>query len=124
MSAPAPLTVKMLFSNVELPRTPTAPTSWLCHGTGSPPVVVEATCTLSNVDVFSVDVSWLVTARPASTVDGSADRVTKANRVQTPPSSETAASTCWPVRFSRRRWNSGSTVATCSITTISFALRR
>ena len=58
--------------NVGVVLTPVAPLA----GEGDdgvpgaePPLVVD-TVTESNVDVLSVDVSWLVTMRPTSIVDG------------------------------------------------------
>src|ERR1700730_11384520 len=66
MSAPAPLTVKMPPWYEALPASRVSPTSRFAQKRGNAmgldPSVMA---TLSNVDVFSIDGSWLVTTRPA-----------------------------------------------------------
>ena len=63
-----------------------------------PPPLVD-TVTESNVDVFSVDVSWLETMRPAEIADGN-EMVVDPTGVHVVPSAEIDPVTVEPLRVS------------------------
>src|SRR5436305_8584745 len=111
MSAPAPFTVNVLFAKLALPRVPIGapgpPMSWLTHGAGRPLVLENAVTTLSKVAVFNLDVSWLVTARPARSDEGSEGSVTAPIVVHTDPFGDTAAVICKPARVSLSHTGAG-----------------
>ena len=66
---------------------------------GAEPDPDDVTVTESNVDVLSVDVSWLLTTRPALIADGN-EIVVEPTGFHVLPSAETEALTVEPVRTS------------------------
>src|SRR5512140_163307 len=83
--------------------------SSLVHGAGSALFETDVTGRLSNVDVVSCDVSWLVTASPAPIIVVVEKTGTEVLPIgdHVDPSDETAASTCCPVRVSRSHTGAG-----------------
>src|SRR5436309_11930030 len=67
MSAPAPRTVNVPASHEAEPAAPVSPTSTFPHGVGRLPKPGPVSAKLSNVEVLSVDGSWLVAINPALT---------------------------------------------------------
>src|SRR6266436_6133995 len=76
--------------------------SYCLHGTGSAVGLVPTVyATVSKVDVFSVDGSWLVTARPKLVSSNAEGNVEEPTGVQSRPSEEMVPVTVSPVRARR-----------------------
>src|SRR4051812_40252872 len=98
MSAPAPVTVKALFANVDLPAVAGFPMSEFTHGAGNVDAAADVV-RFVNVARATRLVLWLVTARPTCTEAGRAT-VTESTWVHDVPSDERYPVKIFPCRTS------------------------